>query len=256
MRSWRCEWSCAGRQRFGDYPLRHALQGQRRFVLDHALVGECRHQHQHDHYGFNERYDVYVAGAGAQCRGHASAFSATARGTPRGKPARPARPTLSAGNGELEVEWTAPANNGAAITDYDVQLQAQQRIKSWSSHSFSGTGTSTTIDDLSNGAAYQVQVRAQNAAGESSWSPSATATPVATGLSMSVSPTPSTDGSYTVSWGVARCFTVWNNQVCQDAAGTGGQQRHLDRGVRGRHERHLVRRSAARRTAPRIITVW
>ena len=70
-----------------------------------------------------------------------------------------------------------------------------------------------------------MQVRAQNAAGESSWSPSATATPIAGGLTMSVSPSPSTDGSYTVSWGVTRCFEVWDNEVCrtlQERVGSSG----------------------------------
>ena len=166
-------------------------------------------------------YQVQVR---AQNSAGESNWSSSATATPRGKPARPARPTLSAGNGELEVEWTAPANNGAAITDYDVRYK-RTSATSWSSHSFSGTGTSTTIDDLTNGTAYNVQVRAQNAAGESSWSASGTATPVATGLSMSVSPSPSTDGSYTVSWTLARCFNAYNTQVCrtlQERVGSSG----------------------------------
>ena len=66
------------------------------------------------------------------------------------------------------MSWVAPDDNGAAITDYDVNYK-QASASNWSNHPFTGTGTSTTITSLTNGVAYVVRVRAQNAAGESDW---------------------------------------------------------------------------------------
>ena len=91
-----------------------------------------------------------------------------------GVPAAPAAPTLAAGNAQLSVSWTAPANNGSAITDYDVQYKATT-ANTWTSHAFTGTSTSTTISSgVTNGTEYEVQVRATNGNGTGEWSPSAT----------------------------------------------------------------------------------
>ena len=91
-----------------------------------------------------------------------------------GGPDAPAAPTLTSGNAQLSVSWTAPANNGSAITDYDVQYKAKT-ANNWTSHTFTGTGTSTTISSsVANGTEYEVQVRATNGNGTGEWSPSAT----------------------------------------------------------------------------------
>ena len=42
--------------------------------------------------------------------------------------------------------------------------------KTWSSHSFAGTGTSTSISGLTAGKTYEVQVQAANAEGNGPWS--------------------------------------------------------------------------------------
>ena len=95
-----------------------------------------------------------------------------------GVPAPPAAPTLASGNGSLTAGWTAPTNNGDAITDYDVQYCSTSctTASNWTDAGHTGTGTSATIS-LTNGTAYQVQVRAANARGTGAWSPSATDTP-------------------------------------------------------------------------------
>ena len=70
------------------------------------------------------------------------------------------------------MSWSAPADNGSAITDYDVQYR-QTETTTWLDWAHTGTDTETTITGLTNGQTYEVQVRAENATGESAWSPSA-----------------------------------------------------------------------------------
>ncbi len=89
-------------------------------------------------------------------------------------PEAPGVPTVTATSGvptSLDVSWTAPANTGPAITDYDVQYRAGSSggFTPWA---HSGTGTSTTITGVDASTAYQVQVRATNAEGTGDWSAS------------------------------------------------------------------------------------
>ena len=88
-------------------------------------------------------------------------------------PAAPAAPVVTATSGSttsLDVSWSAPANSGKpAITSYDLQYRAG------TSGSFTDgpqdvTGTSATVPSLTAGTAYEVQVRATNAEGDSGWS--------------------------------------------------------------------------------------
>ena len=77
---------------------------------------------------------------------------------------------------QLDVDWTAPTMTGKpAITDYDVQYK-KSSDSSWTSHSFTGTGTSARITGLTEGTAYDVQVKAKNHEGASAWSASGSAT--------------------------------------------------------------------------------
>ena len=91
-------------------------------------------------------------------------------------PATPAAPSVSATPGSttsLDVNWSPPANTGPAITSYDL------RYRAGTSGSFTNgpqdvAGTSAAIPNLTAGTAYQVQVRATNAEGDSNWSPAGT----------------------------------------------------------------------------------
>ena len=104
------------------------------------------------------------------------AYSPSGTGTPDEKPGRPSAPGVAAASASgLRATWTAPSNNGTAITDYDVRYKKSTASR-WTAHAFSGAGVSTTIAGLTLGASYAVRVRAGNAAGEGAYSPSGTGT--------------------------------------------------------------------------------
>lgn len=85
--------------------------------------------------------------------------------TPDIEPGRPAAPTVQFADGALIVSWSPPANEGSAITNYDIQIgggtSAIQRI---------GAVTQYRWDGLTNGQEYTFQVRAVNANGEGQFS--------------------------------------------------------------------------------------
>ena len=89
------------------------------------------------------------------------------------KPLTPMVPSVSATTGsstELDVTWTAPANTGRpAITSYDLQYKKASDIN-WTDGPQNEAATSATIGRLEADTAYQVQVRATNADGDSGWS--------------------------------------------------------------------------------------
>ena len=121
-----------------------------------------------------QSYQVHVLAA--SLAGH-SDWSPIATGTLEARgPDVPAKPTLKPGNAKLVVEWTEPAENGASITDYDVQWQG---AGGWINHELSTISISlfTTITGLTNGQSYDVRVRAKNSLGTSNWSTAARGTP-------------------------------------------------------------------------------
>ena len=109
-------------------------------------------------------------------------WSASATGTPvaaASAPSAPSAPTLTAGDGQLGVSWTAPIDNGAAIDDYDVRYRPSGGSWTELPDTVKSTATRATITGLTNGTTYEVQVRAGNSVGDGPWSASATGTPVA-----------------------------------------------------------------------------
>ena len=93
-----------------------------------------------------------------------------------GSPGTPVAPTVTAASAtSLTVTWAEPPNAKPPITDYDV------RYRIGSSGSFTdwphaGTAQTSTINRLTEGTAYEVQVLARNPEGTSSWSPSGSGT--------------------------------------------------------------------------------
>ena len=92
---------------------------------------------------------------GVQLSGEASA---TVEGPTAAAPDAPSAPTLTAGTTWLEASWTTPADNGAAITDYDVEYR--ESGGSWTDAGHAGTTTTKRIDSLAADTAYEVRVRA------------------------------------------------------------------------------------------------
>ncbi len=103
-------------------------------------------------------------------------------------PSVPDAPTVtpnSASATSLDVSWVAPANQGPPITDYDYQYRIAQGsggiviVQQWTTvDDTTITDTSETIENLTTGTEYEVQVRATNAGGTTDWSASGAGTPV------------------------------------------------------------------------------
>jgi len=88
----------------------------------------------------------------------------SAEATPDTLPEVPAAPSLAFGDQEITVSWTAPYNEGSAITSYLLQSSDGVRIDV-------GNITEYTWTGLSNGTAYTFQVAAVNAAGATVFGP-------------------------------------------------------------------------------------
>ena len=91
-------------------------------------------------------------------------------------------------SGQLTVAWRPPADDGGdAVTGYDVEYKesaAEDRAAAtpgdprsgWVDSGHTGSGTTTQITGLDNGASYEIRVRAVNSVGPGEWSASATGT--------------------------------------------------------------------------------
>ena len=119
----------------------------------------------------NTAYDVRVRASNAEGAGDWSPAASGRTDASAEAPDAPLAPTLTAGTTWLEASWTAPADNGAAITDYDVHYRTTGG--NWQDASHAGTSTTKRIESLTADTAYDVQVRASNAEGAGDWSPAA-----------------------------------------------------------------------------------
>ena len=91
--------------------------------------------------------------------------------TTPGPPAEPNKPTVTASGVNLVVTWVAPSNNGAAITDYDVEYSVDSG-STWTDLEFTGTALTYTFANYVIGTTYEFRIRATNEIGTSSWSAS------------------------------------------------------------------------------------
>ena len=121
-------------------------------------------------------------------------------------PGTPTITSVTAGDGSLTVEWTAPSNQGGSnVTSYDLRhietdddetVDTNWTVKTniWTS----GSSLEYTVDGLDGDVSYDVQVRAVNSEGSGDWSTTSTGTP---GIG---DPTIDSvivgDGALTISW--------------------------------------------------------
>ena len=128
---------------------------------------------------------------------------ATASATPSTMPDAPVL-TATEGYRLVMLSWTAPENNGAAITAYHVEMLNTQN--QWVAEaSLPGTATSYTDRGLNDSAVYTYRLIAENVAGRSSASNSADATTLAQPAQVPGPPSSITAtagaGMVTLTWG-------------------------------------------------------
>jgi photosystem II stability/assembly factor-like uncharacterized protein len=84
--------------------------------------------------------------------------------------------STTTGNTQVELSWSAPSDNGSAITDYIIQYSTDD--SNWSTFADgTSTGTTATVTGLTNGTLYYFQVAAVNANGTGTYPDSVSDTP-------------------------------------------------------------------------------
>ena len=103
--------------------------------------------------------------------------------TPSTTPAAPGTPTLTGGDQQVALTWTAGSDGGSAITGWKyLKKEGNTWDSDWTTIQNSGASTTThTVTGLTNGTEYKFKVRAVNANGDGAESPeSAAVTPSTT----------------------------------------------------------------------------
>ena len=99
--------------------------------------------------------------------------------TPAGAPATPTNLSVAAGNGNVTLSWTAPANNGSAITDYSIQYSSNSGA-TWTNWAHTASNaTYQIVNGLSNGTPYLLRVAAVNGVTTGAYVTSSVVTPLA-----------------------------------------------------------------------------
>ena len=143
---------------------------------------------------FGTTYEVQVRAVNANGAGPWSAAESRRTLSNDGRPDPPLPPTLEAGNGQVEVAWTAPNyTGGRAITGYRV-LYTTDAAATWRSWRPGGNrliaGAAATITGLDDGVTVGVVVAALNARGQGRYS-----SPIAEAEPMQAAAPPPTPGA-------------------------------------------------------------
>ena len=96
---------------------------------------------------------------------------------PATAPAAPTALVATAGDGSASIAFTAGADNGAAITNYEYSVN---NGTSWTTRNPASVGSPVSITGLTNGTTYQVKLRAINSAGSGAASDAVSVTPAVT----------------------------------------------------------------------------
>ncbi|MCY3907174.1 MAG: fibronectin type III domain-containing protein [Anaerolineaceae bacterium] len=120
-------------------------------------------------------YDIQVRARNASGDGP---WSKAIMEVPRTAPSQPRSLVLVAGDGGVEVSWSAPADDGgSALIIY--RLRWRTGTEEWRSADTADDVTTYSVTGLTNGEVWEFQVRGINQAGAGDWSAVATAIPVA-----------------------------------------------------------------------------
>ena len=107
--------------------------------------------------------------------GAGSASTAT-NGTPYTTPAAPTSLSVTNGNGQVTIAFTAGTNNGSSITNYQYSIDGGTSFTAFSPVQ---NASPVTITGLSNGTTYSLALQAVNAAGAGTASTNVSGTPTA-----------------------------------------------------------------------------
>lgn len=141
-----------------------------------------------------------------------------------GPPSIPGNVAVTPGDTQAHIEWSAPNDDGSAITGYSVSFTSNGGTTMVPATMCSGTATSCTVTGLTNGTAYQFSVTASNGEGTGSASPlSESVTPA----SSSPAPAPPPSGVAAGDLGVPVSSRVVAAQVTSVAVTSGGSQATL-----------------------------
>ncbi|MDE2668205.1 MAG: cadherin domain-containing protein [Chloroflexota bacterium] len=121
-----------------------------------------------DHEGEVNSYTVQVVASDGTL---ADTAAVTIRVTDVPAPGKPAAPVVTGGTEEVAVSWSAPANEGPEITNYDLRYRAKTD-SDWTDPARLEVVLAETITGLAAGTTYQVQVRAVSSEGAGEWSES------------------------------------------------------------------------------------
>ena len=146
------------------------------------------------------RYDVRLRAVSSVGNGP---WSAPASATPRTTPGAPTINQVTLGDGALAVSWSAPSDTGgSAITSYDLRSSRSDAPDNWTvQFSIWTSGVlQDTLDLLTNGVGYDVQVRAVNAAGAGPWSATISGTPRTTPAAPTIDAVTPGDETLTIAW--------------------------------------------------------
>ena len=120
-----------------------------------------------DHNGVLTQYEGITTGS---CPANTRVMCNVTPTSGAGSPSTPRNFSASAGSnaGELNVFWGAPATPAGGVHLYRVEYKLTTE-STWTAVLVSGLTTSTTITGLTSGSAYHVRVRAEGAAGDSTY---------------------------------------------------------------------------------------